>query len=449
MRFIPNNEAMQREMLHEMGLDDLERLFDSIPPEARLNRALELPPGMAETEQLAFFRSLAGRNAGAGLSSFLGGGSYPHFIPLAGDSLLQRAEFLTAYTPYQPEVSQGTLQAIFEFQSFITTLTGTEVANGSVYDGASATAEAVLMAARIGRGRSRVLVPESLHPHYLAVLKTYTGALQLTLEEVPLDPDTGRIALAALEQKLDEDVACVLAQQPNFFGVVEDLAAVAERANSKGALLVTVIAEALSMALLKPPGESGAAIVAGEAQSFGVPVYFGGPYLGFMTTREEYKRQLPGRIAGQTIDAEGRRGFVLTLATREQHIRREKATSNICSNQNLVMLSALIYLTLLGRHGLEQAARQNVALLAYLLERVATLRGYEPLYSGARFNEVALACPRPAAEIVGACLRRGIAPGIDLGRFDPARSGQLLVAVTETKDKAAIDALVEALEAAA
>jgi glycine dehydrogenase subunit 1 len=425
MRFIPNNESVRQAMLAELGLADIEALFASIPREVRLGRELALPAGMAEEEQLGYFSGLAEANEGRTYTTFLGAGSYPHFVPLTIDSLIQRGEFFTSYTPYQPEVSQGILQAIFEFQTFITTLTGMEVANASMYDGASATAEAVLMAQRLTRGRPRVLLPQSLHPHYRAVTHTHTHFLDLTLETVPMDSASGRMDLAALEKALGPDVSAVVVQQPNAYGVVED--------------------EAMSLALLATPGELGADLVVGEAQSFGVPVAFGGPYLGFMATRDAYKRQLPGRIVGETVDLEGRRGFVLTLATREQHIRREKATSNICTNQNLVMLWALIYLTLMGREGLRQVARDNVSLLAYFRERLGTLPGYALAYGGPSFNEVTVTCPRPAAQIVQACLKRGVVPGLDLARWDPALADKLLVAVTETKNRADIDRLIDAL----
>ncbi|MCZ6730260.1 MAG: aminomethyl-transferring glycine dehydrogenase subunit GcvPA [SAR324 cluster bacterium] len=449
MRFIPNNDPVRQSMLAEIGRERMEDLFASIPRQALLGRPLDIPPGMAEEDQLALFAALAAKNSGSDCLSFLGGGSYSHTIPLVADSLLQRGEFLTAYTPYQPEVSQGTLQAIFEFQTFMAILTGMDVANASVYDGASAAAEAVLMADRLQRGRSRVILAASLHPYYRQVIRTYTKNLGLVLEDAPLHPETGRMDEQALAKTLDGDVACVVVQQPNFFGVIEDLEALGAKAKGAGALLVTVVAEALSMALLKPPGQCGADIVAGEAQSFGVPQFYGGPYLGFMATRDEHKRQLPGRIAGETVDLEGRRGYVLTLATREQHIRREKATSNICTNENLVMLYALIYLTLMGREGLKTVAESNVSLMAYFLERVAELPGYEVRYSGPRFNEVALRCPRTAREIAASCQERRVLPGIDLGRFDAAHADCLLVAVTETKDKAGIDALVDALQEAA
>lgn len=435
-------------MLKEIGVSSMEELFASVPSEALLGRPLKIPPGMSEEDQVTYGAALAEKNEGHGYTSFLGGGSYPHFSPLVIDHLLQRGEFLTAYTPYQPEVSQGTLQSIFEFQTFITQLTGMEVANASVYDGASGTAEAVLMADRLARGRNRVLLPGSLHPHYQQVIATHVAHLGITLETVAVDGVTGRMDTADLEAKLGDDVSALVVQQPNFFGVVEDLDDLVVRAKSKGVLVVASITEALSMALLKPPGESGVDIVAGEAQSFGLATYFGGPYLGFMATRDALKRQLPGRIAGQTTDMEGRRGFVLTLATREQHIRREKATSNICTNQNLMMMAALMYLTLMGRKGLGQVAGQNVSLMHYFLEALKSVPGYTPAFSGPRFNEVTLTCPRPAAEVVAACAGAKILPGVNLAQFDPERKNQLLVAITETKTKEDVDALVKTLKGA-
>lgn len=449
MRFIPNHESVQQAMLAEIGVPSIEALFDSIPEAVRLKRALDIPPGMSEQEQLELFAGLAAKNRGADCTSFLGGGSYAHYIPLISDTLVQRAEFFTSYTPYQPEVSQGTLQAIFEFQTFMTALTGMDVANASLYDGASATAEAILMADRLQsskkQARDRVLLPATLHPYYRSVVETYTRFLPITLETVPADADSGRLDLAALNEMLGSDVVCVLAQQPNLLGVIEDLPAISAAATEAGALVVTTVTEALSLALLQPPGAAGADIVVGEGQSLGVPVYYGGPYLGFMAAREAHKRQMPGRIAGMTEDTEGRRGFVLTLATREQHIRRERATSNICTNQNLVMLMSLMYLTVMGRKGLREVAHHNVSLMAYFLSRLEGLPGYRRRHSGPVFNEVTVACPRPAGEVVRHCLARDLVPGIDLGRFNPDWGDDLLVAVTEMNTKHQIDALIKAL----
>ena len=449
MRFIPNNERARQEMLAEMGVSNIEALFASVPEAVRLGRPLALPEGLPEQDQLERFAALAAANAGTGITSFLGAGAYPHFSPLVTDSLIQRAEFLTGYTPYQPEVSQGTLQAIFEFQTFMCLLTGMDVANASVYDGASATAEAVLMADRLQRDRHRVLLPASLHPYYREVVETYSHNLDLELETAGLDDRSGRLDLERLDAALGDDVICVVVQQPNFYGIIEDLEAAAQRAHAHGALLVATVGEALSLAVLKTPGACGVDIVCGEAQSFGVPLAYGGPYLGFMACRDTHKRQLPGRISGETVDLDGRRGFVLTLATREQHIRREKATSNICTNQNLVMLSALIYLTVMGREGLKEVAGQNVSLMAYFLEGLARLPGYGLRYGGPRFNEVAVRCPGPAAEVAAACRQRGIVPGLELDRFDRSLADTLLVAVTETHHKRQVDALLAALAEAA
>jgi glycine dehydrogenase subunit 1 len=447
MRFIPNSAAIRAEMLQAIGAPNLDALFASIPRAARMERELAIPPGMAEPDQLALFAELARQNEGERYSVFLGAGAYPHYSPLVIDSLIQRAEFFTSYTPYQPEISQGTLQSIFEFQTFITVLTGMEAANASVYDGASATAEAVLMADRLqpkGSGRKRALLAQSLHPHYRQVVDSITRHMDLEIASVPMEPATGRLDLAALGRALDAGTSCVVVQQPNVFGVIEDLTPIAERAHQAGALCIVIVNEALSLAALRSPGACGADIVAGEAQSFGVPVSYGGPYLGFMATRHAHVRQLPGRIAGETVDLDGRRGYVLALATREQHIRREKATSNICTNQNLVMLVALFYLTLLGAEGLRMVANQNVSLLSYLRSQLP--RNFRPAFSGPGFNEVTLTCPKPAAQVVAACLRRGIVPGLDLGRWYPQHADKLLVTVTELKTKASIDALVKTLE---
>ena len=446
MRFIPNNRPVIQEMLAEMGVSGLDTLFASIPEAVRLRRGLDLPDGMAETDQLRLLGEMAARNHTRPERTFLGGGSYPHFSPLLADALIQRGEFLTSYTPYQPEISQGTLQAIFEFQTFMTMLTGMDVANASMYDGASATAEAVLLAERAGKDRAGMLLAETLHPHYRAVIETHTRFLEFPRASLPMHPDTGQLDLDALDQALDGQTACVVVQQPNFLGVVEDIAAIAGRVHAAGALLIVAVNEALSMALLEPPGKLGADLVAGEAQSFGLPLNYGGPYLGFMAVQEKFMRQIPGRIAGRTVDQEGRPGFVLTLSTREQHIRRERATSNICTNQNLMMLAALMHLTLLGREGLAQAARQNVSLMAYLRQELATLPGFTPALSGAVFNELTLRCPLPAAQVVAQCAAAEVVPGLDLGRVSPAWENLLLVNVTETKRREDVDALVDALK---
>jgi glycine dehydrogenase subunit 1 len=334
VRYIPHTDADVRRMLDAIGASSLDELFAAIPDKHRLARPLDLPAAIGEQELLEELGRRAERNAHAGAYAwFLGAGVYPHFAPSAVDALVSRGEFTTAYTPYQAEISQGTLQAIFEWQTMIAELTGCEVANASMYDGASATAEAALMAMRVTR-RSRVVMASALHPHYREVVRTYLDGLQAELVEAPRGAD-GRTA--GLADAVDEATACVIVQQPNFFGCVEDLAAAAAAAHARGALLVVSVNEALSLALLAPPGARGADIACGEAQSFGVPMGLGGPHLGFMATGKTLVRQLPGRLVGQTLDAAGRRGFVLTLSTRVPHIRRERATSNICTNQGLCL----------------------------------------------------------------------------------------------------------------
>src|SRR5215510_9616231 len=335
MRYLPKSPADREQMLREIGCKSIDDLFAPIPAEYRLNRDLKVPRQMAESEIIDYFRQRADSNA-AGYAVFLGAGAYHHYRPVVVDSLIARGEFFTAYTPYQPEIAQGTLQAIFEFQTMICELTGMEVANASMYDGSTGAAEAAMMAVRI-TGRSSVVIAKSLHPEYREVLATYAHHQSMPLATVGFS-DSGRLSLKELERAITPDTACVLIQSPNFIGTIEDVGAVAELAHKNGALLVVSIAEAVSLGIVEPPRD--ADIVALEAQSFGVPVGFGGPYCGVIATREKYVRQMPGRLAGQTTDRNGKRGFVLTLATREQHIRREKATSNICTNQALVALMA-------------------------------------------------------------------------------------------------------------
>src|SRR6476646_8264625 len=338
MRYLPKSPADRQLMLREIGCKSIDDLFAPIPAEYRLNRDLKVPRQMAESEVIDYFRERADTNA-AGYAMFLGAGAYHHYRPVVIDSLISRGEFFTAYTPYQPEIAQGTLQAIFEFQTMICELTGMEVANASMYDGSTGAAEAVMMAVRL-TGRHSVLVARSVHPEYREVLATYAHHQGLPIAEVPFGKD-GRIHVKALENSITSDTACVLIQSPNFFGTIEDAEAIAEIAHKNGAMLAVSIAEAVSLGIVEPPRN--ADIIAMEAQSFGVPLGFGGPYCGVIATKEKYVRQMPGRLVGQTVDKQGKRGFVLTLATREQHIRREKATSNICTNQALVALMVNIF----------------------------------------------------------------------------------------------------------
>lgn len=444
MRYIPHTEEDVRQMLDTIGVPALEDLFVGIPAADRLQRSLRLPQPAAEGELLRELSRLAASNATpASHLSFLGGGSYHHFIPAVVDQLISRSEFYTAYTPYQPEISQGTLQAIFEFQTLICQLTGMDVANASMYDGASSCAEAVLMAVRVTR-RRRVLLSAALHPEYRQTVASYCRYLELELVEVPFD-GSGGTDLDALEGMIDDKTAAVVSGYPNVFGVIENLAAQAEVAHRQGVRLVAAVAEPIALGLLKSPGELGADIVVGDGQSFGIPVGFGGPTVGFFASRQQDLRAMPGRLVGETVDSDGNRGFVLTLSTREQHIRREKATSNICSNQGLCALMATIYMALLGKAGLREVAEQNLAKAAYARKAIAAIPGFSLPFSGTSFNEFVVATPRSAAEVLGALQQQGILGGIDLARFYPQMSDRLLICVTEQHSRAEIDALVAAL----
>jgi glycine dehydrogenase subunit 1 len=442
LRYIPHTEDDVRRMLDVIGAASVDALFAPIPQALRLRRPLDVPAAAGEQDVLGELRRLAARNANLDTHAwFLGAGTYPHFIPSAVDALVSRAEFTTSYTPYQPEISQGTLQAIFEWQTMIAGLTGLEVANASLYDGASASAEAALMAMRITR-RSRIVLARGLHPHYADVLRTYVAALGCELVEAPLGPDGRSAPLAPL---VDDATACVVLQQPGFLGCVEDVRAAAAAAHARGALVVVVVSEALSLALLRAPGELGADIVCGEAQSFGVPMGFGGPHLGFLAGRDQHVRQLPGRLVGETVDASGRRGFVLTLSTREQHIRRERATSNICTNQGLCLMMATIYLSLLGRVGLRRLAEQNLAKAAYARARIAATPGLSLPFSAPVFNEFVVRIPGSPRETLGRAAAQGIVAGLDLASFAPELGPALLVCTTELARREDVDRLVDVL----
>ena len=450
MRYIPNSPEERQEMLRSLGLGAAEELFDSIPAEIRLSAPLKTPDALSEIELLERFETLAARNAAARRPSFLGAGAYSHYAPTIVDALIQRSEFFTAYTPYQPEISQGTLQAIFEFQTLVCQLTGMDVANASMYDGSTAMAEAVLMAERVTR-RSRVLVSGAVHPEYMQVAETYVAHAGIELRRTGFDMETGRTTIdegVGVEGgALDKSVAAVVIQSPNFFGCVEELKAWADRAHAVGALLVVVVTEAASFGLLRSPGACGADIVVAEGQSLGVPLSYGGPYVGLFATREQYARQIPGRLAGVAYDKQGRRGFVLTLATREQHIRREKATSNICTNEGLIALAATIYMTALGRRGLQEVAAQCAQKAAYARKRIAALEGFSVAHSAPVFNEFVVRAPVEAQGI----LRRladehNLTGGLALSRYFPERPNDFLVCVTETNKREEIDALVEGLK---
>ncbi|HKP85660.1 MAG TPA: aminomethyl-transferring glycine dehydrogenase subunit GcvPA [Blastocatellia bacterium] len=440
MRYIPNSPDERRSMLDSIGCERIEELFEQIPENLRLNEPVGVGPPMSEPDLLAYFRDLAAKNA-TDYQSFLGAGAYSHFIPVIIDPLISRAEFFTAYTPYQPEQSQGTLQYIFEFQTMICQLTGMEVANASLYDGSTAVAEAVLMANRVTR-RDRFVIADTLHPQYREVIAAYTKHLDLQIEYGG-HLETGAIDLNSL--RIDKETAAVVVQSPNFFGSVEDLARIAEAAHGAGALLIVAITEPMSLGVLKSPGACGADIVTGEAQSFGIPLSYGGPYCGLFATNEKYMRQMPGRLVGEAHDDQGRRGYVLTLSTREQHIRREKATSNICTNQGLFALMATVYLATMGRRGVQEVARQNLQKAHYAAAEIARLKGFELRFGGPFFNEFVVRTPRPATEVARALLDKKIIAGVALERYYPDLEDSLLICVTETARKRAIDALVAAL----
>ncbi len=446
MRYLSLSDNDRKEMLAAIGIGSTDDLFGCIPQEVRLARDLALPGPMAELGLVREMEEAAARNAYPRFLSFLGGGAYDHLIPTVVDYLSSRGEFVSPYTPYQPEVSQGTLQVIYEFQTLVCQLTGLDIANASLYEGATGAAEAVLMAHRL-TNRLKVLVARSLHPQYREVIRTYIRNLGLQAVEVPFSRD-GRVDAAALAGLLDDTVSGIVCQSPNFFGVVEDVKALSEAAHGRKALSVVVVAEALSMGLLEAPGALGADIVTGEMQSFGLPLSFGGPYLGFMACRKEYVRQLPGRVAGQTTDVEGRRGFVLTLATREQHIRREKATSNICTNQALCALRATIFLESLGRPGLREMAWQNAQKAAYALDVLTAVPGVRRRFAGPPFNEFVLEFPKPWAEVDAALRTKGIVGGLGLEGAFPELRNSALVCVTELKRKDDIDRLGRALQEA-
>ncbi len=445
MRYIPNSPEERIEMLEAIGLRSPEDLFESIPQDLRLQRPLNTPAALSEIELLDSFEQMGARNTAARRISFMGGGAYSHYIPTIVDHIISRSEFFTAYTPYQPEISQGTLQTIFEFQTLVCQLTGMDLANASMYDGSTALAEAVLMAERVTK-RSKAIASSAAHPQYLEVVRTYVQHAGIHLEVVPFDERTGQ-SWKSLAETVDNETAALVVQSPNFFGCIEDVSALADAAHAKGALLVVVVTEAMSLGLLKSPGECGADIVVAEGQSFGVPLSFGGPYVGLFATREKFARQIPGRLVGEAYDKQGRRGFVLTLATREQHIRREKATSNICTNEGLIALAATVYLETMGRRGVQEAAHQCAQKAAYAARVIAGVHGYSLPFSGPCFNEFVVRAPINSVELLSRLGKeKGIDGGIALSRFMPDRPNDFLVCVTETNGRAQIDALVDGLK---
>lgn len=447
MVFSPHTTDDRARMLETIGVETLERLFETIPARYRFPE-LRLPPALSESDVFRELYSRAGRNRAAiDLPTFLGAGSYNHYVPAVVQQILWRGEFYTAYTPYQPEVSQGTLQSIYEFQSLVCLLTGMEVANASMYDGATALAEGALLCVSPPRGRTKIVVSGTVHPHYRSVLRTYTRGLPVVVQELPT-PSRLRTTTADVAEALDESTACLVVQYPNFFGRIEDLAALAERAHAVGVRFVVSVYP-IALGLLRPPGELGADVVTGEGQCLGIPQSFGGPALGLLAARLELVRHLPGRLIGATVDREGKRGFVMVLQTREQHIRREKATSNICTNQGLMALAATVYLSALGKSGLRRIAELCYHKAHYLADRLASLPGWELVGEGPFFNEFVVRCPRDPREINDRLLERGIIGGLPLGTFEPAHEDLLLLCATELTTREQIDQLVEALSSLA
>jgi glycine dehydrogenase subunit 1 len=442
MRYLPKSPGERIEMLQQIGAGSIDDLFSTIPQEYRLERDLNVPRQMAESEIVDYFRQAAARNA-AGYTSFLGAGAYRHYRPVVIDSLVQRGEFLTSYTPYQAEITQGTLQAIFEFQTMICELTGMDIANASMYDGSTGAAESVSMAVRVTR-RTGVFVARSVHPEYREVMRTYAQHQGLEAATLPFGDD-GRLDLAALEQRVTEETACVLVQSPNFFGVIEDIPAIAEVVHKKGALLIVSIAEAISLGVVRPPVE--ADIVSMEAQSFGVALSFGGPYCGVIAAKEQYLRQMPGRLVGETVDTQGRRGFVLTLSTREQHIRREKATSNICTNQALVALMATIFLVVYGKEGMRELALHNLAKADYAAKQFSSIGGARLLFAAApRFHEFVLETTETPEQLNSKLLKQKVIGGLPLSRWYPELGNASLWCTTELNTREQIDHAVSLLQ---
>jgi glycine dehydrogenase subunit 1 len=445
--FLPLSQAEREEMLKEIGVESIEDLLVDIPEEARFKGKLNLPPPLSEMEVEELLEDISSLND-TGYINFLGAGVYDHYIPRVIDHIVSRSEFYTAYTPYQAEVSQGTLQAMYEYQSLISELTAMEVSNASMYDGASALAEAVLMALRIKKGRGKILIPENLNPLYRKVIESYLHGQKISLLEVRFDRDSGQLDVEDLERKIENASAIVL-QHPNFFGILEDPFRIGSIAKEKDVPFI-VFFDPISLGILAPPGEYGADIAVAEGQSLGINLSFGGPYIGIFTTRREYIRQLPGRISGMTVDRDGKRGFVMALQTREQHIKRERATSNICTNQMLCALRVAVYLTIMGKAGIREVAEQSFYKSHYLSAKLEEMEGVEIAFSGPFFKEFVIKTPIPAEKIVDEMGKRGILAGVPLSQW--GYGDLLLVAVTEKRKKSEllkyIDSLKEVLESA-
>ena len=442
MPYIPNTDENRREMLNKIGLREIQDLFSPVPENLRLKKALNLPAALSEMELLREIEQISKRN-NSGLTIFAGGGVYDHFIPAAVDTIVSRPEFMTAYTPYQAEVSQGTLQAIYEFQTCICHLTGMDVANASMYDGGSASAEAIILSVT-NRKRSKVLISETVNPLFRNVIDTYLTGRDIEIVSVP--QKNGTTDFDKLESSMDDNTACVLLSQPNYFGLLEDVEVAGEMIHNSGGLLITAV-DPISVVLLKTPGDWGIDIVVGEGQPLGIPLNFGGPLLGFFAVKEKLIRNIPGRLAARTVDTDGNPGFVLTLQTREQHIRRNKATSNICTNQALCATTALVYMTLLGKEGLRRVALLSMEKTHRTAEKIFSLDGFAQYFDGDYIREAAIKTPIPAKEIIDRLIEKnGILPGIDAGRFYDGLDDCLLLSTTEKRTDSEIKSLVKALK---
>jgi len=441
LNYSPHTQKDKKEMLDVIGVASVEDLLKAVPQQFRLQK-LDLPEGISELELKVLLSDKAARNRSTHeFTSFLGAGAYEHYIPQAVEAVISRGEFLTAYTPYQAEASQGTLQAIYEYQSLICELTGMDTANASMYDGASALAEAILLSIR-ETGRRRVIFSSALHPEYKQVIKTYLEGYKAQLAEIPHSEglfDEGR-----LKEQVNDDTACVIVQNPNFFGFIENAEKIETVCHSRGALLIACV-NPISLGILRSPGEYNADIAVGEGQSLGIPLNYGGPYLGFFAVKEKHMRKIPGRIAGMTKDIEGKRGYVLTMQAREQHIRREKAASNICTNAGLMALAACVYLSLLGKEGIKEVARQNVLKSHYLKDNILKLTGYELMSSRPFFNEFVIRCGKDPFRIIGGLLKQGIIGGLPLGRVYPDMKNCMFICATETRTKADLDKFADIL----
>jgi glycine dehydrogenase subunit 1 len=444
MPFIPNTDEDRKRMLERIGVSNFDSLLDTIPAGLRSKSGLGLPEPLSEMEVRKASFDLSGKNISQEqVVSFAGAGAYDHYIPSVVDTIISRSEYYTAYTPYQPEVSQGTLQTIYEYQSMICELTGMEASNASMYDGASACAEAALMARSIN-GRGEIILSSTIHPRYRSAVRTYLHH-QCCIIEVP--QRNGVSDLEFIAKKAGGNTSAILVQHPNFFGCLEDVFEMSRIAKDAGALFISCV-DPISLGAIAPPGSYGADIAVGEGQALGLVPGFGGPFLGIFATKMEHVRKMPGRLVGRTKDSDGKEGFVLTLQTREQHIRREKATSNICTNEALCALASCVYLAIMGKQGLHDAARLCIEKSHYFAEAISKCKGFKLAFPGPFFKEVAVKCPHPAENIVTSLVKKGFIPGVSLGRFDSSMSDTILVAVTEKRTKQEIDALVSLLKEA-